>query len=65
MSETLDRILKTAEAAKLLRVSETHLKKQAREGAIPGRKSGKLWRFSEARLIEYVRGDDNGSTSKS
>ncbi len=60
---TEDRVLTTAEAAVLLRLSPTTLKKQARDGAIPGRKAGKKWRFSEQKLWQYLRGENGASKS--
>ncbi len=59
MSSEPDEILTTKEAAKLLKISVAHIKNQANAGKIPGRKYGKLWRFSKLQLLENFRKGTN------
>ncbi len=55
MAEGAD-ILTTEEAADFLRVSSKTLLALARDGALPGTKVGRAWRFVRADLVGYVRG---------
>jgi excisionase family DNA binding protein len=50
-------VLTTEEAAELLRVSSKTILALARDGAIPGEKVGRAWRFLRSDLLEYVHGD--------
>jgi excisionase family DNA binding protein len=55
--DRLPAILTPAEAASLLRVSETTVKDWARAGELPGAfKLGKEWRVERAALVAYIRG---------
>ena len=55
--DTLPAILTPAEAAALLRVSETTVKDWARAGDLPGAfKLGKEWRIEARALLAYIRG---------
>jgi len=55
--DALPAILTPAEAALLLRVSETTVKDWARNGELPGAfKLGKEWRVERKALLEYIRG---------
>jgi excisionase family DNA binding protein len=55
--DALPAILTPAEAARLLRVSETTVKDWARAGELPGAfKLGKEWRIEARALLEYIRG---------
>jgi excisionase family DNA binding protein len=55
--DALPAILTPAEAALLLRVSETTVKDWARRGDLPGAfKLGKEWRVERKALLEYIRG---------
>lgn len=48
----------TAEqAAELLQVSLRTVLQLARDGALPGHKVGRAWRFCRSDVIAYVRGD--------
>jgi len=49
-----ERILDTKEAAELLRIHLKTLQKLAREGAIPGIRIGKLWRFRASALNRWL-----------
>ena len=44
-----------SEAAAYLRVSEKVLRQLAEEGAVPGRKVGKEWRFLKSALQDWLR----------
>ena len=55
MTEDLE-VLTAEEAADLLRVSSKTILALAREGAIPGEKVGRAWRFLRSDLLEYVHG---------
>lgn len=46
-----DEILKTAEAARLLRIGEAHLRELAHQGRIPHERRGKSLRFSRTQLL--------------
>ncbi|WP_311316798.1 helix-turn-helix domain-containing protein [Curtobacterium sp. PhB130] len=50
-------ILTAEEAAALLRVSSKTLLSLARNGALPGEKVGRAWRFLKSDVLAYVRGD--------
>lgn len=50
-------MLTTEEAADVLRVSCKTILALARDGAIPGEKVGRAWRFFRSDLLEYVHGD--------
>lgn len=47
-----------AEAAAKLRVAPVTLAHMVKAGYIPGRKMGKLWRFSEAALEAWLAGGE-------
>jgi excisionase family DNA binding protein len=49
-------VLTADEAAQLLRVSIKTVLALAREGALPGEKVGRAWRFVRADLLDYLRG---------
>ncbi len=49
-------VLTTEEAAELLRVSTKTVLTLARDGALPGEKVGRAWRFLRTDLLDYVRG---------
>lgn len=55
MAEDVE-VLTTEEAAELLRVSTKTILALARDGALPGEKVGRAWRFLHSDLLEYVRG---------
>lgn len=50
-----ERLLDTAEAAKLLRIHPTTLRRMARKGEIPALQIGKLWRFALSALALWQR----------
>lgn len=54
-------VLTTDEAAALLRVSTKTVLALAREGALPGEKVGRAWRFLRSDVLALVRG---GSATK-
>ncbi|MGO9959422.1 MAG: helix-turn-helix domain-containing protein [Solirubrobacteraceae bacterium] len=47
-------VLTVREAARLLRISEEHVRELAREGKIPAGKIGQAWRFSRRALLSLV-----------
>jgi DNA repair protein RadD len=47
--------LKVEEAAKYLDISTSNLYSLAQQGRIPGRRIGKMWRFSKAELDSWLR----------
>jgi excisionase family DNA binding protein len=47
-------VLTAEEAAELLRVSTKTVLTLARDGALPGTKVGRAWRFLRADLVAYV-----------
>jgi len=53
----MDEILTTIEAAKLLKLSLTHFRRQVRQGRIPVRRYGKLWRFLRSELLHPPEAD--------
>ena len=53
MTEDAD-ILTTEEAADLLRVSSKTVLALARDGALPGTKVGRAWRFLRTDILDYV-----------
>jgi excisionase family DNA binding protein len=48
------KVLKLAEAAAVLQCHPKTLRLMAQAGKIPARRVGKLWRFSEDRLREWM-----------
>lgn len=55
-------VLTTEEAAELLRVSTKTILALARDGALPGEKVGRAWRFLRADLLGYLHGDRRRQT---
>jgi excisionase family DNA binding protein len=49
--------LTVEEAAELLRVDETTVRRALREGELPGQKIGRVWRIPKADLLRYMRGE--------
>ncbi|MEX2551536.1 MAG: helix-turn-helix domain-containing protein [Actinomycetota bacterium] len=49
-------VLTADEAAELLRVSTKTVLGLARQGALPGEKVGRAWRFVRSDLLDYVGG---------
>lgn len=47
-------VLTVNDAAELLGISPYTVRKQARQGLIPGRKIGKEWRFSRESLVDWL-----------
>lgn len=56
-------VLTADEAAELLRVSTKTILALARDGALPGEKVGRAWRFLRADLLDYVRGRHKAAAS--
>lgn len=56
MTEVAAEVLTADEAAELLRVSTKTVLTLARDGALPGTKVGRAWRFLRVDLMEYVHG---------
>ena len=54
---THNRILTVPQAAEQLQVSERTVYEWLRDGKLPGRKIGKVWRLSAEAINEFVRGD--------
>lgn len=49
-------VLTAAEAAQLLQISTKTLLRLAREGALPGQKLGRSWRFARRELLLRLSG---------
>jgi excisionase family DNA binding protein len=49
-------VLDARQAAAILKVHPVTVRLQAAAGVIPGRQIGNRWRFSRARLNEWMRG---------
>lgn len=64
MSATPDEVLTAEEAAKLLKVSVSHVREMAKQKKLPGLRLGARWCFSRERLLQAVRGENNGSATK-
>jgi excisionase family DNA binding protein len=47
-------VLTVEQAAEYLQVPERILLAKAREGVIPGAKIGRIWRFSQRQLLEWL-----------
>lgn len=47
--------LTAAEAAAILQIHPKTLQKMARQGRVPGRQVGDLWRFRASQLDEWLR----------
>jgi excisionase family DNA binding protein len=56
-------VLTATEAAALLRVSTKTVLALAREGALPGEKVGRAWRFLRPELFGYLRGAGRSASS--
>jgi excisionase family DNA binding protein len=50
-------VLTAAQAAELLQLEETLIVELAEGGELPGRKLGKVWRFSRAAIVAWLAGD--------
>lgn len=50
-------VLDVEEAAALLSISAYSARELARDGKIPARKIGGVWRFSRRALLAYLEGD--------
>jgi excisionase family DNA binding protein len=57
MRTTQGKILTVPQAAEQLQVSERTVYEWLRNGKIPGRKIGKVWRLSEDAIVEFLRGE--------
>ena len=53
--ETFEPLLKTEQAATLLGVHPKTLQKLAREGKVPAKRIGDLWRFRASELDVWLR----------
>ncbi len=64
---TPSRILTVPQAAEQLQVSERTVYEWLRDGKLPGRKIGKVWRLSADAINDFLRGDVamNGSQENS
>lgn len=47
-------ILSVEEAAELLRLTPPTVRQMASRNLLPGRRLGKLWRFSRRKLVEFI-----------
>ena len=55
---TLEKPLTPKEAAEILQVHPKSLVKWAREGKVPGKQIGTVWRFLPSQLDAFLRGED-------
>lgn len=53
---TLNKILTVPQAAAQLQVSERTIYEWLRDGKLPGRKIGKVWRMSADAIVDFLRG---------
>ncbi len=62
-----NKILTVSQAAEQLQVSERTVYEWLRDGKLPGRKIGKVWRLSADALDDFLRGDvvTNGTQANS
>ncbi len=60
-SATSNKILTVSQAAEQLQVSDRTVYEWLRDGKLPGRKIGKVWRLSAAAIVDFLRGDGVGS----
>jgi len=51
------KILTVPQAAERLQVSERTVYGWLRDGKLPGRKIGKVWRLSDDAIVDFLRGD--------
>ena len=58
-------VLTGGEVAKLLRVSRDTVYRLAASGALPGRKIGRIWRFSRDAIEQYLQDRPAGISSGS
>ena len=66
MHTTQGKILTVPQAAEQLQVSERTVYEWLRNGKIPGRKIGKVWRLSEDAIMDFLRGgaaENHGNSS--
>ena len=54
---TFNKILTVPQAAEQLQVSERTVYEWLRDGKLPGRKIGKVWRLSADAINDFLRGD--------
>ncbi|MGE4094672.1 MAG: helix-turn-helix domain-containing protein [Candidatus Binatia bacterium] len=63
MITTYGKILTVPQAAEQLQVSERTVYGWLREGKIPGRKIGKVWRISADAIVDFLRGGQSAYES--
>lgn len=51
----MNEVMTAEEVAEYLKCSKNHVQKMARDGKIPARKVGYLWRFSRTVLEQWMR----------
>lgn len=56
-----DAVLSVEEAAEFLKVPPATVRREARAGRLPGRHVGKEWRFAKSALVDWLRGELEGS----
>lgn len=56
-AQDLDRVFTLDEAAQFLRVAPAEVERSALDGALPGRRIGREWRFSKIALIQWLNQD--------
>ncbi len=61
LTEKTADVLTAGEAAAMLRIDEKQLVKACERGEIPARKIGSDWRLSRPALLDWLRGDEDGS----
>lgn len=65
LSTNLSKILTVSQAAVQLQVSERTVYEWLRDGKLPGRKIGKVWRMSADAIIDFLRGDATNTVASS
>ena len=57
MATTTPDVLTVGEVAAFMRVSRETIYRLAARGELPGRKIGRIWRFSKDAIQKYIEGD--------
>jgi excisionase family DNA binding protein len=55
MASDADEVMTIEELAEYLKISKSTLYNLAREGALPGTKVGKHWRFHKEAVVEWLK----------
>ena len=64
MQQDEDDIMTSKELAKVLKIHAVTVRLKAAAGQIPGRQIGNRWRFSRARINQWMQGTGDRTASK-